>query len=157
MRWSNPLNSGRRRGIFPWRLKNKLLRAQGGRCAYCGRVHHRRYLEIDHKYPVSRGGGDEIDNLQLLCNPCNMRKGIQSDEEFRYRYRYLLPVDGNIPSPVIPQDSFSRETRRTRAARPVRSIYRQRFTAARRRRSIRYVLLMVAVLAFALAIFALTS
>ena len=89
--------------------------------------------------------------------PVNLRKGIQDDEEFRARYRWLLPADRSIPSPAIPQESFSSETRRTRAARPVRSIYRQRFTAARRRRSIRYGLLVAAVLAFGLAVLVLTS
>ena len=134
MRWDRkPNNSGRRRGVFPRNVKNGLFRAQKGRCAYCGRTHRSRYLEIDHKYPVSRGGNDEIDNLQLLCNPCNMRKGIQSDEEFRRRYQRLLPADGSIPSPPIPQDSFSEETQYTRAPRAVRAIYHKRFTAARER------------------------
>lgn len=157
MRWSNPLESGRRRVVFSRETKDALLRAQGGRCAYCGSFHRPRYLEVDHKHPFSRGGSDQIDNLQLLCIACNLRKGIQDDGEFRARYRWLLPADRSIPSPPIPQESFSAETRRTRAARPVRSIYRQRFTAARRRRSIRYGLLVAAVLAFALAIIVLTS
>ena len=134
MRWSNkPNNSGRRRAVFPRKVKNGLLRVQKGRCAYCGQTHRSHYLVIDHKHPVSRGGGDEIDNLQLLCNSCNMRKGIQSDEEFRYRYQRLLPADGCIPSHPIPQDSFSEETQRTRAPREVRAIFHERFTAARER------------------------
>ena len=98
------------RDPIPWRVKNQLFTAQKGRCAYCGRTHRIRYLEIDHRWPVSRGGGDEIQNLQLLCTPCNMRKGIQSDEEFRSRYWRLLPDDDSIPYPPIPQDDFSEET-----------------------------------------------
>lgn len=115
------------------KVKNRLFRAQQGRCAYCGRTHRWDYLEIDHKHPVSRGGGDEIANLQLLCSPCNMRKGIQSDEEFRDRYRWLLPPDSSIPVPPIPQDDFSEETQRTRASKKVRAIYHKRFSAARER------------------------
>ena len=136
MRWRHPNNSGRRRVVFPRRVKNGLFRAQKGRCAYCGYTHRTRYLVIDHKHPVSRGGGDEIDNLQLLCNSCNMRKGIQSDEEFRYRYQQLLAADSSIPSPPIPQNSFSEETQRTRAPREVRTIYHERFTAARERQGV---------------------
>ncbi len=56
-----------------------------------------------------------------------MRKGIQSDEEFRSRYWRLLPDDDSIPYPPIPQDDFSEETQYTRASREVRSIYRERF------------------------------
>ncbi|MXX32824.1 MAG: HNH endonuclease [Chloroflexi bacterium] len=92
------------------------------------------YLEIDHKWPLSRNGGNEFSNLQLLCTSCNLRKGIQTDEEFRERYWRLLLPDGSIPDPPIPQDLFTEETQLTRASPEVRSIYRERFEAARRRR-----------------------
>ena len=60
-----------------------------------------------------------------------MRKGIQSDEEFRRRYQRLLPADGSIPYPPIPQDDFADETQRTRAPQEVRAIYNERFSAYR--------------------------
>ncbi len=124
----------RGRIIFPARVRHALFVEQQGRCRYCGRRMSSRYLEIDHKWPVSRNGGDELANLQLLCTACNLRKGIQTDEEFRSRYWRLLPRDEAIPNPPIPQTAFSEETRRTRASRTVRSIYRDRFEHARRRR-----------------------
>ena len=120
--------------IFPARIKNAMYVEQRGRCMYCGRRMSSRYLEIDHKWPVSRNGGNERSNLQLLCTACNLRKGIQTDEEFRNRYWRLLPPDGTIPDPPIPQDEFSEETQWTRASPEVRSIYRDRFINARRRR-----------------------
>ena len=93
-----------------------------------------RQLEIDHKWPVSRFGGNELANLQLLCTACKLRKGIQTDEEFRDRYWRLLPPAGEIPDPPIPQDWFTQETQRTRSSRTVRGIYRNRFENARRQR-----------------------
>jgi len=44
----------------------------GGRCQGCGREED---LEIDHILPISRGGGNQIDNLTLLCRHCNSSKG----------------------------------------------------------------------------------
>lgn len=54
--------------------------AQHGRCAYC--ACHLDAYHIDHKTPISRGGGNEIENLQLTCGRCNMRKGAMTHEEF---------------------------------------------------------------------------
>ena len=36
-----------------------------------------RHLELDHVFPVARGGPDGEDNLQVLCSPCNRSKGAR--------------------------------------------------------------------------------
>lgn len=46
----------------------------GYRCVKCGRS---RRLGLDHIRPVSKGGRTEIENLQLMCGPCNEEKGDQ--------------------------------------------------------------------------------
>lgn len=38
-------------------------------------------LHIDHILPLSRGGGNEIDNLRTLCSGCNLRRRHETDEE----------------------------------------------------------------------------
>lgn len=48
-------------------------RRDGFRCACCGSSDGD--LAIDHIKPVSRGGGNDPDNLQLLCTSCNSKKG----------------------------------------------------------------------------------
>lgn len=43
------------------------------RCAQCGRtpLDHGVVLVVDHKVPKDWGGGDEVENLQPLCEECN--------------------------------------------------------------------------------------
>ena len=52
-----------------------LFGRQEGRCNGCRAEFPFRALEVDHIIPVSRGGTDHIDNLQLLCAHCNRVKG----------------------------------------------------------------------------------
>jgi len=51
-----------------------LLRASGDRCIYCGSDY---MVGRDHIVPLSRGGSNSINNLQILCCPCNSRKGTK--------------------------------------------------------------------------------
>jgi len=53
-----------------------IFERQRGRCAWCccplwGGYH------VDHVMPLSRGGSDDADNLQLMCARCNLRKGAK--------------------------------------------------------------------------------
>ena len=52
----------------------RLYWLQGGKCAGCKVAFLERNLEIDHIVPKSEGGGNGIDNLQLLCSFCNRLK-----------------------------------------------------------------------------------
>jgi 5-methylcytosine-specific restriction endonuclease McrA len=44
----------------------------GGRCVECG---SRFDLQYDHVIPVALGGASTVQNLQILCAPCNQTKG----------------------------------------------------------------------------------
>lgn len=44
------------------------------RCVECGATEG---LTLDHIYPWSLGGTDTVDNLRVLCRPCNSSKGAR--------------------------------------------------------------------------------
>lgn len=70
------IKSGRSRTItLADRLK--VLDRDNFRCVLCGRTPATELgvkLHIDHKIPFSQGGESTIDNLQTLCQDCNLGK-----------------------------------------------------------------------------------
>ena len=52
-----------------------LLMAANFTCQYCGRKAPDVELQIDHKYPKSKGGKDKLDNYVVCCKECNLGKG----------------------------------------------------------------------------------
>lgn len=62
--------------------------AQDGKCNCC-RVSFGALFHVDHMVPLSRGGSNWPDNLQLLCIPCNLSKGDKLPHEFE-AYRAAL-------------------------------------------------------------------
>jgi 5-methylcytosine-specific restriction endonuclease McrA len=63
-----------------------LLERQGYRCAapHCG-IDILRNYHVDHIVPLSRGGSNWPDNLQVLCPRCNMSKSAATMEEWLIR------------------------------------------------------------------------
>ena len=57
-------------------LYTALTDRDGCRCKRCG-AEPPSELTIDHILPLTRGGTNALDNLQLLCRPCNSSKGAR--------------------------------------------------------------------------------
>lgn len=57
---------------IPQDVKAVVWQRDGGRCVDCGAGD---YLEFGHIIPFSKGGANTVDNLQIRCRRCNLRKG----------------------------------------------------------------------------------
>ncbi len=68
--------------------KETLYGKQKGFCNGCREHFKDRHLEIDHIVPSSHGGGDHIENLQLLCGSCNRIKGNRPMEYLMSRLQH---------------------------------------------------------------------
>jgi 5-methylcytosine-specific restriction endonuclease McrA len=62
-------------------------------CEVCGKTDR---LEADHKLPITRGGTNNINNLQTLCKSCNCSKGNRIHDEWLLKLKA-----GTIGPPVI--------------------------------------------------------
>jgi 5-methylcytosine-specific restriction endonuclease McrA len=51
----------------------------GRQCRYCGSDEN---LHIDHIISRKRGGTHDLDNLQVLCKSCNLRKSSKEEGVF---------------------------------------------------------------------------
>lgn len=65
----------------PTSHKHLLYGQQEARCAMCSTFTQFNVMEVDHILPRAEGGGDELENLQLLCGHCNRVKGTSEDSE----------------------------------------------------------------------------
>jgi hypothetical protein len=54
--------------------KQHLMGAQGKRCAVCQANLIEDKPQADHKIPLDRHGGNELENWQMLCRDCNAGK-----------------------------------------------------------------------------------
>jgi 5-methylcytosine-specific restriction endonuclease McrA len=64
-----------------------IKKQQGGKCAACRR---RRKLTVDHIVPLTRGGSNWPNNLQLLCRSCNSAKNNKDPIAFMQARGRLL-------------------------------------------------------------------
>lgn len=62
----------RGRGVIPEDVKQLVWARDQGRCRICG---SNVELQFDHIIPWSMGGATSPENIQVLCGPCNRRKG----------------------------------------------------------------------------------
>lgn len=63
--------SGPNRIPIPEDVKLAAWARDGGACMRCG---SKEKLHFDHVIPVAKGGGNDLENVQILCASCNLKK-----------------------------------------------------------------------------------
>ena len=83
-------------------VREKLAARDGLRCRRCGIELslavfnlHKPFASIDHIRPRSKGGSECLENLELLCHPCNQTKGNFWDGS-TYSVRRFAVVPGGL-------------------------------------------------------------
>jgi HNH endonuclease len=69
---------------IPSKVREYVFDHDGGRCRRCGATQD---LALDHIIPLSRGGLNTEENLQVLCAPCIRSKGNRSVEHHQDEQR----------------------------------------------------------------------
>lgn len=71
-------------------IKRGIWESQNEKCAYCGRRRQFKHMTVDHIIPLSKGGTDDVDNLQCTCKMCNRLKDNMLPHEFTEFVRCIL-------------------------------------------------------------------
>ena len=59
--------------------------AQNGRCLYCCKTVEINSFHTDHMIPLSKGGSNEVGNLAIACETCNVSKSTKSVMDYVLR------------------------------------------------------------------------
>jgi len=75
----------RRRGHRPisGSVRYEVLRRAKFKCELCGISADEKNIEVDHIFPKSFGGNDDLSNFQALCYSCNAAKRNTDNTDFR--------------------------------------------------------------------------
>lgn len=75
---SEPSKPSKRQSISKKKLI-AVMQNSNSACVACGFTQD---LHVDHIVPLSRGGTNDLENLQMLCSRCNLSKGAKTMEEW---------------------------------------------------------------------------
>ena len=84
-----PADESRRR-MFTQEERNLIYNRTEGHCGICGKFIPLGEYTIDHIIPLSKGGTNDLDNLQACCGFCNKAKDDSMGEDFFRRIQNIF-------------------------------------------------------------------
>jgi hypothetical protein len=60
-----------------------------------------RIPQVEHRTPISRGGGDELANLCFACRACNYAKGVRTEKEYKEMPDDVISHQGGNTAQVL--------------------------------------------------------
>jgi 5-methylcytosine-specific restriction endonuclease McrA len=88
--------------------KERVFARDGRQCRYCGNDEN---LQVDHIISRKNGGTHDMDNLQVLCRDCNLRKSSKDEGVFLAQAATPPVFQGSsLPKTVqiVPDSPFTR-------------------------------------------------
>ena len=97
---------------IPGSIRYEVLKRAKGKCELCGISNKEKSLDVDHIIPRSKGGSNDISNLQSLCYTCNRQKRNLDDADLRdigkfFEYREEGCVFCNLKRKKIEENEFA--------------------------------------------------
>jgi 5-methylcytosine-specific restriction endonuclease McrA len=68
--------------LIPIEQINDLINKAKNICFWCGNTIKQNDMQLDHVYPLSKGGKHDISNLVVSCRKCNNRKSNKHPEDW---------------------------------------------------------------------------
>lgn len=102
-----------RKGSPSYRRRRRLYFEMGRTsCCWCKKSLTFRQATIEHLLPRSRGGKNNIENLDIACGPCNGKRGApEVYGPFPPKPQTVFVHDPKVPKPVKKRKPMSRKNK----------------------------------------------
>lgn len=94
---------------IPGTLRYEVLKRAHGRCEACGISNQERALQVDHIIPRTKGGSNDLSNLQALCSICNAQKLDRDTTDFHSAHTAYALRDDCCPFCTLPRERIVAE------------------------------------------------